>query len=78
MRTRSHPDDMKKRVLSAALWFYAGWTLGAFLAMALSISPFVGPILGAAAAGIVAGDPRRLIWKQSATKPTMESSALRA
>ena len=53
---------MKKRVLAAILWFYTGWYAGAILASVLGISPVLGPIIGAAAASLVVGDPRRLIW----------------
>ncbi len=53
---------MKKRVLAAFLWFIAGWYAGAMLAVLLGISPVLGPIIGAAAAGLIAGDPRRIIW----------------
>jgi hypothetical protein len=56
---------MKKRVLATFLWFYAGWYAGAVLADFLGISPVFGPILGAAAAALVVGDPRGLIWKKA-------------
>jgi hypothetical protein len=53
---------MAKRILAAFLWFYTGWYAGAMLAEILSVSPALGPILGAAAAGLIVGDPRRMIW----------------
>ena len=53
---------MKKRASAALLWFYAAWYLGAMIAHMLGLSPVLGPILGTAAAAIVAGDPRRIIW----------------
>jgi hypothetical protein len=31
----------------------------------LGVSPLLGPILGAAAAGLIVGDPRRIIWTRS-------------
>ena len=57
---------MKKRVFSAFLWFYAGWTLGSLISFAFGISPAIGPVLGAAASALFVGDPRRIIW----TRPT--------
>ena len=54
---------MTKRVLAALLWFYTGWYAGAILAEFLGVSPVLGPLIGAAAAGLIAGDPRRIIWK---------------
>ena len=54
---------MTKRVLAALLWFYTGWYAGAILAEFLGVSPVLGPLLGVAAAGLIAGDPRRIIWK---------------
>jgi len=58
---------MKKRILAMFLWFYAGWYAGAVIANMLGVSPALGPILGAAAAAIIAGDPRRMIWTSRAT-----------
>ncbi|HEX5825771.1 MAG TPA: hypothetical protein VFY18_15030 [Candidatus Limnocylindrales bacterium] len=53
---------MKKRALAALLWFYAAWYAGAMIADIAGLSVALGPILGTAAAAIVAGDPRGLIW----------------
>lgn len=53
---------MVKRVAAALLWFYAGWYAGAMIAWFLGLGPALGPILGTAAAGIIAGDPRHVIW----------------
>jgi hypothetical protein len=58
---------MKKRALATVLWFYAGWYTGAMIASLAGLSPALGPILAVAAAGIIAGDPRRLIW----TRPSV-------
>ena len=53
---------MTKRILAAILWFYTGWYAGAMLAEILGVSPAIGPIIGAAAAGLIFADPRRMIW----------------
>ena len=58
----AHHAGMKKRILASVLWFYAGWYAGAILAEFLGVSPLLGPIIGMAAAALVAGDPRRIIW----------------
>ena len=63
-------QHMKKRVLSAFLWFYCGWYAGAMIAELAGISPALGPIVGATAAFLVAGDPRRVIWTRKAAQPT--------
>jgi hypothetical protein len=55
---------MKKRALAAVLWFYAAWYVGAMVANVLGVSGALGPIFGTAAAAIIAGDPRRLIWNR--------------
>jgi hypothetical protein len=65
---------MKKRVLAAFLWFYAGWYAGALVADFLGVSAVLGPILGAAAAAIVVGDPRGLIWKRRSAATTSTSA----
>lgn len=51
-----------KRILAAVLWFYAGWYAGATIAYFLGLSGALGPILGTAAAALIAGDPRGIIW----------------
>jgi hypothetical protein len=55
---------MKRRVLATFLWFYVGWYGGAMLADFLGVSPVLGPIIGAAAAALFVGDPRRIIWSR--------------
>jgi hypothetical protein len=52
----------KKRVIAAFLWLWAGWYVGAILAHFLGLSPALGPVIGAAAAALIAGDPRGIIW----------------
>jgi hypothetical protein len=63
---------MKKRITAAILWFYAGWFVGAALAFVLGLSPALGPIVATAAAAIVAGDPRGLIWTTGQTSATRQ------
>jgi hypothetical protein len=53
---------MKKRALAAILWFYSAWYAGAMVAAVFGLSPVLGPIFGTAAAALIAGDPRRIIW----------------
>jgi hypothetical protein len=60
---------MKKRVAATFLWFYAGWYAGALLAEFLGVSALIGPVIGAAAAGMFAGDPFRVIWTAKAATP---------
>lgn len=69
---RMNDHAMKKRALAALLWFYAMWYAGAMIAHVLGVSPVLGPILGAAAAAIVAVDPRGIIWdrRSSASRDT--------
>lgn len=62
---------MTKRVLAAMLWFYTGWYAGAILAEFVGVSPVLGPLIGAAAAGLIAGDPRRIIWTARARVPAV-------
>lgn len=62
---------MKKRVLAAFLWFYAGWYAGAILADVLGVSPVLGPLIGAASAALIVGDPRRIIWSAKSIAPAI-------
>jgi hypothetical protein len=66
-RVAAHRSGMKKRALSAVLWFYCGWYAGAMVAHALNVSIAIGPILGVAAAALIAGDPRGIIWSRSSS-----------
>ena len=65
---------MKKRAFAAVLWFYSFWYAGAMIASVVGLSPALGPILGTAAAAIVAGDPRGIIWNRAAAKPAETAS----
>lgn len=58
---------MKKRILSALLWFYAGWYGGAILAAFLALDPMIGPVIGAIAAVLFAGDPFGIVWQRRPT-----------
>ena len=44
---------MLKRVLTFALWYLAGWTVGGFLAWSVGLPDIVGPLLGLAALAVV-------------------------
>ena len=66
---------MKKRILAAFLWFYAGWYVGAILAEAFGVSPLLGPVIGTAAAALIAVDPRRIIWTARQTAPATTATA---
>jgi hypothetical protein len=55
--------DMKKRVLAAVLWFYAGWFAGASAAAFFELGPAIGPIVGTAAALAVALAPSRYLFR---------------
>jgi hypothetical protein len=70
---RLDPAGMKKRVVATVLWFYAGWYAGAMIAELFGLSAALGPILGTAAAAIVGGDPRHLIWGRTRVAPSAES-----
>ena len=67
---------MTKRIVAGALWFFAGWYGGALLAEFLGISVFIGPVIGAAAAALVAGDPFRVFWsvRPTVARPDTASS----
>lgn len=70
--------DMTKRAIAALLWFYAGWYAGAFIAELVGVTPLLGPVIGAAAAGLIAGDPRRIIWTARSTRQVAVSTGTEA
>jgi hypothetical protein len=53
---------MKKRVLAGLLWFFVAWGAWNFLAAVVGLPGFAGPVLGAAVAMFIAGDPTGRIW----------------
>lgn len=59
---RRHDAHMNKRHAAAALWFLAGWYLGAWVALLIGATELLGPALGIAAAALFAGDPLGIIW----------------
>jgi hypothetical protein len=65
---------MKKRIFATFLWFYVGWYGGAMLAEFLGVSPILGPIIGAAAAALFVGDPRKIIWPSRGMEPVRSNS----
>lgn len=53
---------MKKRVLTGLLWFYATWYAWSMVAALAGLPELFGPVVGAAVAMLVAGDPFGRIW----------------
>jgi hypothetical protein len=70
----SQHEHMTKRILAMFLWFYTGWYAGALIADFIGVTPMLGPIVGAAAAALIAGDPRRIIWTVRAATPATSAS----
>ncbi len=66
---------MKKRIAAGVLWFYSGWYAGVLLADMIGVSPLIGPLLGVVLAGLIVGDPRRIIWKRQPTTAAASNSA---
>jgi hypothetical protein len=66
---------MVKRILAALLWFYAGWYGGNLIADFLGLSLALGPIIGAAAAFLIVGDPRRIIWTAKSIAPSIAANS---
>ena len=60
------------RITSAVLWFFAGWYIGNFIAAIFGVGLLYGPIIGAATAGLLVGDPLGVIW--STRKPAAATS----
>jgi hypothetical protein len=54
---------MKKRVLAAFLWFYAGWYAGAMVAAHTALPEVLGAVAGVGIAAFVGIDPFSLFWK---------------
>ncbi|MEX0710417.1 MAG: hypothetical protein WD116_04350 [Chloroflexota bacterium] len=57
---------MNKRILAASLWLFAGWYIGAAVAVFVGLPELIGLIPGLAMAGLVAADPTRRLWTPTA------------
>jgi hypothetical protein len=68
---------MKKRMFIGLLWFYVTWTAWAFVAAFTGLSELWGPVLGAAVAMVIAGDPMGRIWARRPAAPRSAVSATR-
>jgi Na+/H+ antiporter NhaC len=53
---------MNKRILAASLWLFAGWYVGAAVAVFLGLPELVGLLTGVAMAAFVASDPMQRLW----------------
>ena len=62
-----------KRVLAGFLWFWAVSCAWAMLATFVGLPGTAGPILGLAAAVLVAGDPFNRIWPAKQPEAARES-----
>jgi hypothetical protein len=60
---------MKLRVVSAVLWFLAGWLGVGSIAFHLGLSQAVGPLVGLAWAALVVIDPKDLVWRVGKGSP---------
>ena len=54
---------MKLRIVSAVLWFLAGWFVVGSIAIYLGLNPAVGPLVGIAWAALVVLDPKDVVWR---------------
>jgi hypothetical protein len=59
---------MKKRLLAGLLWFYVTWFAWAFIAAFSGMTELAGPVLGAAVAMVIAGDPMGRIWPNESAR----------
>jgi hypothetical protein len=64
---------MKKRVAAALLWFYATWYAWSMLASFVGAPDLFGPVVGAAVAALIAGDPMHRIWSRVEATPKTET-----
>jgi hypothetical protein len=69
---------MAKRVAAAVLWFFAGWYLGSYVSAFMGQPDLLGPLWGACAAILIAGDPRHVIWDRAPAKPKDEGTPAEA
>lgn len=65
---------MNKRNVATVLWFMAGWTAGAAIAVILGLPTLLGAVVAVAAAVIVRRDPVGRLWavSPSGTAPATE------
>jgi hypothetical protein len=54
---------MKLRIVSAVLWFFAGWGVAGTVAISLGLNQAVGPLVGIAWAALIVIDPKDVVWR---------------
>jgi hypothetical protein len=54
---------MTLRIVSAVLWFIAGWFVSGTIAVSLGLNPAVAPLVGIVWAAVVVIDPKDLVWR---------------
>jgi hypothetical protein len=67
---------VRKRILAAILWLFAGWYLGNLAAFQFGLPDLFGPVLGTIAAVVVAGDPLGLLWARADRAAAVEAGTL--
>ena len=66
---------MTRRVVAAVLWLLTGWYFGAVVATVFDLPTALAPILGIAAAAVVAADPWHVIWIRRSTPASAVTSS---
>jgi hypothetical protein len=61
---------MNKRILAASLWLFAGWYIGAAVAMFVGLPEGAGLLPGVVMAGFIAADPLHRLWPSAASTTT--------
>jgi hypothetical protein len=61
---------MKLRIISAILWFLAGWVTMGPIVVIFGLNQAAGPLVGLAWAAFVVADPKRLIWQKAGLAPS--------
>lgn len=54
---------MSLRIISAILWFLAGWGVVGAIAINLGLSQALAPLVGLAWAALVMIDPKDVVWR---------------
>jgi hypothetical protein len=56
---------MNKRILAASLWLFAGWYVGAAVAMFVGLPEGAGLLPGVVMAAFIAADPLQRLWSSA-------------
>jgi hypothetical protein len=68
-RREPEASAMKLRIISAVLWFLAGWGVAGTIAINFGLNQAIGLLVGIAWAALIIIDPKDVVWRVGKGSP---------